>query len=242
MEEEEKDKLQRIGKGFDQEILKIQEDRKEEGLPKESYRKLTNQILKHLHWKEIRHDLTNFVFPNDKRGLQVMPMFLFFFAIFFIILVLGIFLLVFNQTNTQLDRDIQVGGVNLQTVNAQTFGAVNNAFVNSADFIGYILIFGLILAMFLNAYLTRNKHPQMFLIVDILLLIFAYILSVYISSTYETLINSTAYLNVYINNLPRSSTFILNLPKFVGIIGAVIMILSYAGFPKKERADIVGGF
>ena len=99
--------------------------------------------------------------------------------------------------------------------------------------------FGLILTMFANAYIFRGEYPKLFIIIDIILLVFAYILSVYIANTYEILINSTSILDVYIVNFPKSSTFILKLPLFVSIIGVIMMVLSYAGFPRDTEREVL---
>lgn len=172
-----------------------------------------------------------------------MSIFLFIFIVFFWIIFLGIQVLIFNLTTTNLSRDIDIGGTNLQDVVDDTLGQINAGLLNSADFIGYTLIFGMVLTMFLGAYYFRGQFPKVMMVVDILILVFAYILAVYITNTYELLINSTTQLSVYIDTLPKSSGFILKLPTFVSIIGVVMIILSYSGFPKTNEGEAsVGEF
>ena len=154
---------------------------------------------------------------------------------------LGILVTIFNLTTTNLDLDIDIGQVNLGEVVQDTMGKLNVGLLGGADTIGYVIIFGLVITMFANAYIFRGEYPKLFIIVDLILLVFAYIVAVYLSNTYEILINSTSILNVYIVTLPKASTFILKLPLFVSIIGVVIMILSYAGFPRDTEEEIIVG-
>jgi len=178
---------------------------------------------------------------KDKRGITTIGIFTFIFTILVWIILLGVYVLIFNLTTTNLAIDVDMGQVNLKEVVDSTMGQLNTAFLNRADTIGYIIIFGLVLNMFVNAYLFRGKFPRLFAIVDIILLVFAYIVAVYVSNSYETLINATSDLSVYIDNLFKSSTFILKLPTFVSIIGVIIMILSYAGFPRETEEEVIIG-
>lgn len=177
----------------------------------------------------------------NKKGLTTIGIFVFIFMVFIWILYLGILVTIFNLTFTNLDLDVDIGQVNLGEAVQDTFGKLNTGFLGSADTIGYVIIFGMVITMFASAYLFRGEYPKLFIIVDIILLVFAYILAVYISNIYEILINSTAILNVYIVNLPKASTFILKLPLFVSIIGVIIMILSYAGFPRDTEEEVIIG-
>ncbi|KKM84190.1 hypothetical protein LCGC14_1301730 [marine sediment metagenome] len=175
---------------------------------------------------------------KNKRGIATFQIFLFAFIVLFWIIFLGIEVLIFNLTFDNLNIDLDVGGTNLGNVTRGTLGQINTGLLNSADFIGYSLIFGMVLIMFVGAYYFRGQFPKVMLVVDILILVFAYILAVYITNSYEILINSTTILgDVYIDVLPKSSEFILRLPIFVSIIGAIIIILSYSGFPKTNEGE-----
>ncbi len=178
---------------------------------------------------------------KNKRGFVTLEIFIFIFTILIWIILLGIFGLISSLIDTNLDIDVEVGQVNLGNITQQTFGQINAGLIVNLDILGYIIIFGLILNMFVSAYLFRGKNPRLFIIIDIVLLVFAYILAVYVSNTYEILINSTSLLNIYINNMAKSSTFLLRLPTFVSIIGVVMMVLSYAGFPRDTEKEIIVG-
>ncbi len=237
-----KDLVRRIGGEFDKELREIGNKREAKGKEKMYRGKLTNLIVRHNFWKLIKKDLIKFDpkkdknILKDKRGLTTVTIFLFIFAALLIIIFLGIFAFIFNTISVNLDIDEDFGQVNLKDVNALTFGRINQAFLDSADILGFVILFGLIMLMFLNAYLFRGQYPKLFLIIDIVLMVFAYILSVYISQTYSLLINSDSSLyNIYVNMMPKSSAFILNLPKIIGVVGALIMILSYSGIPRKKE-------
>jgi len=171
----------------------------------------------------------------NKKGLATIGIFLFLFAIFLFAIFLGIVVFFYKTVSDNLALDIEIGQVNLKEVHDATFGTISQGLINNADLIGYTVILALVLSLFLNAYLTRDQFPKLFIIVDIVILVFAYILSYYLRMTYSLLIHSTSLLDVYITTIPKTSTFILNLPLIVGIIGAIVMILSYSGIPRKER-------
>ena len=237
-----KDLVRRIGKEFNNELREIEKKRKEKKRKKMSRGKITDLIVKHNSWELIKNDLIKFNplknkgMLNDNRGLSTINILLFIFVALLIIIFLGVYLFIFNTISVNLDIDQDFGQVNLKDVNALTLGRLNQAFLDSADFIGFTVLFSLILLMLMNAYFLRGQYPRLFLIIDIVLLVFAYILSVYVSQTYSLLINSSSPLyNIYVNMMPKSSAFILNLPKYVGVIGALIMILSYSGIPRKKE-------
>lgn len=239
--EEKKDAVKRIGADFQKELDDIKKENKKKfkSKRKPSNGKITNKISKHNYWQQIKEDLINFNF--NKKGLATIGVFTFIFMVFIWILFLGILVFIFNQTATSLDIDVDLGQVNLGEIVQDTFGKLNEGLLSGADTIGLVIIFGMIITMFANAYIFRGEYPRLFLIIDIILLVFAYILSVYISNTYEILINASSTLNVFIDTLPKASTFILRLPTYVGVIGAIIMILSYSGFPRETEEEIIVG-
>ena len=178
---------------------------------------------------------------DNKRGLVTIGIILYIFMVFTWVIIIGIYLIIFNLTTENLAIDIDIGQVNLKDTVDNTMGKFNDSFTASADLFGFIVIFGMMINMFMSAFLFRGKYPRLFMIVDIIILVFAYILAVYISQSYDLLINASSVLDVYSNDMQRTSTFILNLPKFVALMGAIVMILSYAAFPRDTEAEIVVG-
>lgn len=180
---------------------------------------------------------------KSKKGMSTFYLFLFIFVVFFLAVFLGLALWGFSVINDILDQDIEIGQVNLREINNQTFGAINQGFVNNADLVGILLILGMCLVMIFNGYYVGSKYPKLFLVVDLLILVFVFITSVYIQQVYSIFINSADMLSaVYIDGLPKTSTFILKLPYFIGTLGALIMIVSYSGIKKREGEPRVYGY
>lgn len=175
---------------------------------------------------------------NNKRGLSTLPIFLFIFACFFFLIFWGLALYGFSTVNTILSQNVSIGQTNLADVTSKTFGKISTAMLDSADNIAIILIFGMVLLMIMNGYFFGNSN-RLWIVLDILILFFAYILSVYISNTYEIYINALASTtSIYSNELAKSSTFLLRLPTFISTIGILIMIITYSGI---NRDDPRGG-
>lgn len=179
---------------------------------------------------------------KNKKGQSVIGMFLFVFIIFFFALFLGIVLWGFNIVNSVFDQDVDIGQVNLREINDDTFGKINTGFINSADTIGIIVVLGMCLIMILNAYLIGDKYPKLFFAIDVLILVFVFIVSIYLSQVYDIFINSSSIFDIYANELPKTSAFMLNLPSVVGTLGALIMIFSYIGLRRDERESEVFGY
>ena len=179
----------------------------------------------------------------NKKGLGLFQIFSFLFLAFFVAIFLGIYLWVFTLMDESLDLDIDVGNVNLQDINNQTFGKIVEEFKGAADNMGMALILGMALLMILNGYYFGPKSKLWFS-VDIVILVFAFILAVYLSSTYSTFINSSSLLEeVYITDLAKTSSFVLQLPIYVSTLGFLIMIVTYAGIRKrKEEVPNVLGY
>ena len=83
-------------------------------------------------------------------------------------------------------------------------------------------------------------NPTVFFVIDFIILIFAYILAVYISNSYETLLLFLPFKDLIITNMPQSSRFLLLLPKITLITGAITLIITYAGIPRTKEEEIVG--
>lgn len=172
----------------------------------------------------------------NKKGISLIPLFGFIFFMFLGIIFLGIGLWGFNLVNDSLDQNVSIGQVNLAEINSQTFGALNTAFIKNADLLGIVLILGMVFFMFLNAYFFGSRTNKMFIIIDILMLFFIFITSVYLSQVYDIFINSSPLIQqIYIDSIPKSSKFILNLPLFVSTIGVIVMIITYAGLGRQEE-------
>ncbi len=174
---------------------------------------------------------------KNKRGLSTIFIFLGIFIIFssaIFLIVIGAFAVHMNEA---LDQNVTIGQVNLKTINEQTFGSFNTMVVNNADWWGISVIFGMILGLFLVSYFYRNKFPKMTIILDIFFIWTAFIISLYLSSTYKVIVNSLSSAGETFAevSLSKTSYFILNMPIFVVIIGVFMMILFHSSIPRKQE-------
>lgn len=135
-----------------------------------------------------------------------------------------------------LNRNVSVGQVNLQEINDDTFGKFHSTFINQADWWGLATIFGMVSGLFLSAFFLRGRMPKFGIILDVLIIFSFLILSVYVSNTYETLINAfnSAGLTFLEDKTPKTSFFIANLPIFVTIIGAGTTLLFHSSIPRRK--------
>ena len=148
----------------------------------------------------------------NKKGFSVIGGFFIIFISFLFAIFLGLTVFSFNLLTESLSVDVDIGQVNLKDVTEATFGQINTGIINNADTIGIIFLFGMVLLMMLNGYLTAKDSPKLFFIIDFFLLILFFIPSIYISQIYELFINSTSILSpTFIDIIPKTSKFILRI-------------------------------
>ena len=172
------------------------------------------------------------------QGPVTVQLMLFVIVAFLAIIFLGIYLFTFNLVNDNLGQNITVGAVNLQNATAQTFGQMNTAFINTVDIFGVGILLMMVIVMLLNGFLLGQDNSKLWIIGDIFIIVFAFIMAVYVSQIYEVFITGIsifpAFESIYIDDLAKSSKFILNLPIYIATIGALIMIISYSQLGNNE--------
>lgn len=181
----------------------------------------------------------------NKRGQSTILMLLLVVILFLSTILLLVGGLVTIEINKALDIDVDIGQVNLQEVNANTFGKFNEMVLINADWWGISLIFGMIFGLFLSSYVLRGRLPKWAMILDIFIILFIFFVSLYISSIYQTLLDSLASSGITFleDYTAKTSMFVLNLPVFVVIIGVIMMILFHSSIPRKTEERIQeGGF
>ncbi len=178
---------------------------------------------------------------KDKRGISAIGLFEFMVTAFIIIIIIATLLYAFGIIDGELTGgNIIAGGSNISNDSANTVGKINTAFLNTADLIGILFLFGMVIAIILTGFLTRERHPAVLFIIDIIIIIFAYILAVYISNSFETVLGILPFTDLIASNLNNSSRFLLLLPKITLITGALTLIVTYAGIPKTREEDVAG--
>lgn len=174
---------------------------------------------------------------RNNKGQGTIQLFVYLFFFLFIAIFLGVIVFFVSQMDNALDQNITVGNVNLQDINNKTFGQISDGLSSSADNLGVILLLGMSFLLVLNAYFFSSNN-KLFIIADFFIIFFAFILSVYISQSYQTIATASSTLSVYTDTIPNTSKFILNLPYITSILGGLIMLVSYI---KLRRDDNQGG-
>lgn len=179
----------------------------------------------------------------NKRGQSTIMMIIMVISLFFAVILLLVAGITSTSINTALDQDIDMGQVNLKEVNANTFGKFNEMIIINADWWGISLIFGMILGLFLSSYIIRGKFPKWGIVLDIFIIIFVFLVSLYISSTYQILLDSLASADITFleDYVIKTSMFVLNMPIFVVIIGVIMMILFHSSIPKRTEERMQSG-
>ncbi len=178
----------------------------------------------------------------NKKGQTTIPLFTLIVVALVFIIILGAFLYFFGIVTDSLSGDLIAGQVNVSNASANTVGQINDAFLSSADLIGIFFLFGVVFAIVINGFLTRNSTVKLMFMIDFLLIIFAYILAVYISNSYESILPLLPFKNLIASNLGKTSRFVLLLPIITIVTGFITMILTYAGIPRASEEAQVPGF
>lgn len=177
----------------------------------------------------------------DQKGMTTFQVLGFVFFAFFIVVFLGVYAYALDIFNTQmLDLGAQigfVGEVNFSQNYNDTLRAAVESQIDTADNVGIAVLLGMSIVMMIVGF-KASHSKRLWILMDLFIMLIAFIVSVYLSSTFELYINTDPNLfSIYSVNLDKSSTFILNLPIYVPIIGALIMILTYA-VPRKQLNPI----
>lgn len=232
----------RVDPTFQSEIEDIKKKRVENKMDRKrvSNRTITSLIPKHNFWKRMKEDIINFKF--NKKGTATANIFLFIILAFIAIILIGTFLYTYNIiTESLLTSDVKmVGQVNLSNATGSTLGQINTAMLSKANVVSIFFLFGMVFALIFVAYITRDENPAIFFVIDVLVIIFAYILAVYISNSYETVLSSLPFSSIFTTNLNYATSFLLLLPKITLIMGIIIMFVSYAAIPKTKEEEVAG--
>lgn len=174
---------------------------------------------------------------QTKKGNVIIMLFAGLFIFLFIAIFLGVSVYTFNTLTSAVGQNVNAGSVNLQNATNLTLGQMNTALQTHADVIGIILLAGLVITMLINSFVTGSKNPKLFMVIDILILILFFIPAVYVSRIYNTFITeATTLSSTFTGIIPKTSTFLLNLPIILGITGVIMIIISYAGL--KRFSDV----
>lgn len=172
------------------------------------------------------------------KGYQMFFLIVGVFVAFFAVLFLGLAALSYSYVNDALDQNITIGDRSLAQYNNDTFGAVVNAFIASVDVLALSVLLGMCVVLVAGGFFLgdNNKYWIPF---DVFMICMAFLISIYISQTYDIIISTDLLGDFFVDNLPKSSTFVLNLPTIVATLGALIMIATYAT-TRRKQPEVLG--
>ena len=178
-----------------------------------------------------------------KKGQITLKLTLFLSFIIIFVITLGVLVFVNHTIRENLSIDVDIGQVNLINVTESTFGVWDDAFMEGADTLGVLVLFATILAMLGSAYFLQGKNHRLVIPVEIIILVVMFIVAVYISRVYDILIMDGNILSsTYIDSLPKTSKFVLNLPAITTVVGVLMMMINYIKIRRGDEGVNVLGF
>lgn len=178
---------------------------------------------------------------KNKKGMATgVIFFIIAFALVFMVL-LGIIIFATNQVNDALmSEDFMAGQVNFTNATASTIGQFTSGLNNSANLIGAGVLIAMFLGMMIGAFLTRGKSTKIFIAVEIIILLIAFMLSLYLSNAYQEIIMVDDLSSTFTDTMNVGSSLMLKLPLFVIVFGIITLIISYASIPRTREEEVAG--
>lgn len=167
-----------------------------------------------------------------------MPLVAYIFLAFFIVLFLGIGLYGLGLFDSAMSGlDLIIGSQNFTEVYQDTTQQGVNAILAIADIASLVVLFGMVIIMILIGYFWGDETKSLWAIVDFLIIIIAFVISVYLQNYFNDFITSEVLgsSTVFTDTIPKSSRLMLSLPYLVPVIGILIMIVTYGINKKKEN-------
>ncbi len=172
---------------------------------------------------------------KNKRGItSIMLIFFVFFCLFTVVIAGTVFfgLETFDNVASSI-RDINIGDQSFEETYDNTLGAGLKTVINTISISAITLLLGMIIVMIIVGVKVPNQN-RLWIALDIFIIVVAFILSVYISIEFNSFINSNStFLDIYSVDLQRASTFLLNLPFIIAIVGGLIMLVTYIPFKRR---------
>jgi len=173
---------------------------------------------------------------ESKGGFVTITLFFFVFFALMVVFILGIGFYGFEIADTLMGdiSGLNIGNTSFEETYDETLGLGFQSFLNSLTWMATLLIFGMMFVMMLVGFLIP-KGNRMLVVLDIFIIVGAFIVAVYISNAFDSFINiNEDFLNVYSEDFNTPSTLLLRLPIITTIVGILIMLITYLPFKKKE--------
>jgi hypothetical protein len=176
---------------------------------------------------------------ENKKGVTTLALIAIIFIAFFLIILLAIVSYSVGIFDRQISKlDINLGNFSLnETYQEAMHPSMNVLEVTAPKMISIGVLIGMVLLMLIIGVKVESKS-NLWILLDIIILIIAEILAVYIKGLFQnTIMNLSPELyQIFITTLSESSKWILNMPTIIPTVGVLIIIATYA-LKKEEDED-----
>lgn len=172
----------------------------------------------------------------SKKGFSTTwTLFAFIFFALFAVFILGILYYMGSTANSVLESvDLTVGNQSFHDAYEETLGAGFDAGLSNLSNIALGLLLGMIVLMLVVGYMSGG-NTKIMIIADIAIIVVVFMTSVYLTQSFDSFINSNEeFFIIYSEEFENASRIVLNLPIYVAVVGALIIIVTYAAKRKKE--------
>jgi hypothetical protein len=174
---------------------------------------------------------------NNKRGFSTLSLIVVIFVAFFIMVFATITSYAFGTADDALTQIVgTIGNDSFQEVYQDTLQkGIISMETTVPRIVSTTVLLGMVMAMMLVGWNIKKLH-QIWIIIDIIIIIIAEILASIITSNFTIFINSNdAFLVIGRDILPLGSKFILNLVVIIPTVGILIMLATYYISKDKEE-------
>lgn len=172
--------------------------------------------------------------------ITLMLIFFIFFAFFIVVFAGTAFygLNVFHNAASNL-TDITIGNISFEDTYDDTLGAGLETVISTLSKMSFALVLGMIVVMLIIGFKMPHTN-KLWIILDIFIIVVAFIVAVYLTIIFNSFINSDdIFLDIYSTQIQSASTYLLNLPLVITVVGALIMIVTYISRKKRTPPNVL---
>ena len=170
---------------------------------------------------------------QNKKG-AMMDIYIWLIMIFVWAIFFGLWVYGFGEiTDGFLDSDIKVGNQNVSDIANDSLGTINRLQNGAIELLGVGMIIAFALSIWISNYLV--KVNPVFIVVYIFIAATGIMFSVYLSNSYETLMETQPLGDTFIS-FAALSFMMLNLPLITTVVSVFGMIFLFAGIIRDEGA------
>jgi hypothetical protein len=167
---------------------------------------------------------------ENKKGVTTLALIAIIFFALFLVILLAIISFSVGIFDSQISKlDITLGNFSFNETYQETMHPSMNVLeVTGPKMISIGTLLGMVLIMLLIGAKTEKKH-NIWIILDIIIIIVAEIIAVYIKGIFQdTIMNLSPELyQIFITTLSESSKWILNMPTIIPTVGVLIILATY---------------